>query len=82
MTSHHLLFACFDNSLPPCFILLLAVLKGKAPMLLLVVTLGLLEGSGVFTHLCFLASSTELWHMLFTLNKYLLIERRIISISA
>lgn len=30
----------------------------------------LLKDSGLFTHLCFLSFSIELWHMLFTLNKY------------
>lgn len=46
-------------------------------MFLFIIAFRLLKGSGLFTHFCFLASSIE--HILFTLNKYLLIERRIIS---
>lgn len=72
-----LLSAHFDNCLPPCFIPLPPVLKGNALMFLFIIAFRLLKGSGLFTHFSFFASSIE--HILFTLNKYLLIERRIIS---
>lgn len=51
-------------------------------MFLFIIAFRLLKGSSLFTHLWFLSSGIELWHMLFTLNKYLLVERRIISSSA
>lgn len=73
---HDLLFAHFDNCLPP-FYSPSSCLKGKCSHVPFYYCLRLLKGSGLFTHFCFLASSIE--HILFTLNKYWLIERRIIS---
>lgn len=74
--------AYFDNCHLPCYIPLPLILKGKVLMFLFIIAFRLLKGSSLFTHLWFLSSGIELWHMLFTLNKYLLVERRIISSSA
>lgn len=74
---HDFLSAHFDICLPPCFIPLPPVLKGNALMFLFVIALGFLKAVAFLLIFCLLLSSIE--HILFTLNKYWLIERRIIS---